>query len=45
MREMLLDWPRAPLVMRERPVPVPAAREILIADLMTNYSLFRDVPA
>src|SRR6202047_3971906 len=27
---MVLDRPRTPLVMRERPVPVPAAGEILI---------------
>ena len=30
MRAMVLDRPRTPLVMRERPVPVPAAGEILI---------------
>jgi propanol-preferring alcohol dehydrogenase len=30
VRAMVLDRPRTPLVMRERPVPVPAAGEILI---------------
>ena len=30
MRAMVLDRPRTPLVMRERPTPVPAAGEILI---------------
>jgi alcohol dehydrogenase, propanol-preferring len=31
MRAMVLDAPRSPLVMRERPVPVPEAGEILVA--------------
>jgi propanol-preferring alcohol dehydrogenase len=31
MRAMVLDRPRLPLVMRERPVPQPAAGEILVA--------------
>jgi propanol-preferring alcohol dehydrogenase len=31
MHAMVLDAPRKPLVMRERPVPVPGAGEILIA--------------
>jgi propanol-preferring alcohol dehydrogenase len=31
MRAMVLDRPRQPLVMRERPVPQPAAGEILVA--------------
>src|SRR5712691_9007930 len=30
MRAMVLERPRAPLVMRERPVPAPGAGEILI---------------
>jgi alcohol dehydrogenase, propanol-preferring len=30
VRAMVLDRPRTPLVMRERPVPVPAAGEILV---------------
>jgi propanol-preferring alcohol dehydrogenase len=30
VRAMVLDRPRTPLVMRERPVPVPDAGEILI---------------
>jgi propanol-preferring alcohol dehydrogenase len=30
MRAMVLDAPRTPLVLRERPVPVPAAGEILV---------------
>ena len=31
MRAMVLDAPRTPLVMRERPVPAPGAGEILVA--------------
>jgi len=31
MRAMMLDSPRSPLVLRERPLPVPRAGEILIA--------------
>ena len=31
MHAMVLDAPRKPLVMRERPVPVPAPGEILVA--------------
>jgi propanol-preferring alcohol dehydrogenase len=31
MRAMVLDKPRTPLTMRERPVPVPAAGQILLA--------------
>jgi alcohol dehydrogenase, propanol-preferring len=31
MRAMVLDRPQAPLVMRERPLPVPGAGEVLIA--------------
>ena len=31
MRAMVLDAPRAPLMMRERPVPAPGAGEILVA--------------
>ena len=30
MRAMVLDKPRAPLVMRERPVPTPAAGDLLV---------------
>src|SRR5438309_10548340 len=30
MHAMVLERPRAPLVLRERPVPVPAAGEVLI---------------
>ena len=30
MRAMVLEEPRRPLVMRERPLPEPAAGEILV---------------
>jgi len=31
MQAMVLDAPRTPLVMRERPLPTPGAGEILVA--------------
>jgi hypothetical protein len=37
-RAMVLDRPRTPLVIRERPVPVPAAGEILIEISACGYA-------